>query len=66
MSEQTAVEQYETLLAELQTVVERLEQGELSLAEALRLYERGAELAAACQQLLDAAELRIRQLEGVG
>lgn len=63
MSEPTAVEQYETLLAELQAVVERLERGELSLAEALRLYERGAELAAACQQLLDAAELRVRQLD---
>ncbi|MFN3372487.1 MAG: exodeoxyribonuclease VII small subunit, partial [Chloroflexus sp.] len=35
MSEPTAVEQYETLLAELQAVVERLERGELSLADAL-------------------------------
>ncbi len=63
MSELTAVEQYETLLAELQAVVERLERGELSLADALRLYERGAELAAVCQQLLDAAELRVLQLD---
>ncbi|WP_322513062.1 exodeoxyribonuclease VII small subunit [Chloroflexus sp.] len=63
MSEPNAVEQYETMLAELQAVVERLEHGELSLAEALRLYERGAELAAACQQLLDTAELRVRQLD---
>ncbi|WP_298817016.1 exodeoxyribonuclease VII small subunit [Chloroflexus sp.] len=63
MSEPNAVEQYETLLAELQAVVEQLEHGELPLAEALRLYERGTELAAACQQLLDAAELRVRQLD---
>lgn len=63
MSEPTAVEQYETLLAELQAVVERLERGELSLAEALHLYERGAELAAACQRLLDTAELQVRQLD---
>ncbi len=64
MSNESSVEQYETLLAELQSVVERLERGELSLAEALRLYERGAELAAACQRLLDTAELRIRQITG--
>ncbi len=62
MSEPTTVEQYEQLLTELQTIVERLERGELSLAEALHLYERGAELAATCQQLLDMAELRVRQL----
>ncbi|MEF3276018.1 MAG: exodeoxyribonuclease VII small subunit [Chloroflexus sp.] len=64
MSNSNPVEQYETLLAELQKVVERLEHGELSLAEALQLYERGTELVIACQQLLDTAELRVRQLEG--
>lgn len=62
MSEPNPVEQYERLLAELQQIVERLERGELSLAEALHLYERGAELAATCQQLLDMAELRVRQI----
>ncbi|MGQ9482198.1 MAG: exodeoxyribonuclease VII small subunit [Chloroflexus sp.] len=62
MSDPNPVEQYERLLAELQQIVERLERGELSLAEALHLYQRGAELAATCQQLLDMAELQVRQI----
>lgn len=55
-------ESYETLMQRLQQVVERLEIGELPLAEALALYEEGVALAARCQQLLDAAELRVQQL----
>ena len=62
MSAQNAVESYETLYARLQEVVARLEQGELPLADSLALYEQGVRLAAACQRLLDAAELRVREL----
>ena len=53
---------YESLLERLQQVVNRLETGELPLAEALALYEEGVTLSARCQQLLDAAELRVQQL----
>ncbi len=53
---------YEALMARLIAVVERLENGELPLAEALALYEEGVTLSAACQQLLEAAELRVQQL----
>ncbi len=53
---------YETLMGRLLAVVERLEQGELPLAEALALYEEGVKLGAACQHLLDTAELRVQQL----
>ena len=53
---------YETLMARLVAVVDRLETGELPLAEALALYEEGVKLSAACQQLLEAAELRVQQL----
>lgn len=67
MPRQTSVRQesaptYETLLARLQEVVQRLETGELPLAEALALYEEGVDLSTRCQRLLDAAELRIQQL----
>jgi exodeoxyribonuclease VII small subunit len=62
MSAPTPVESYEALYARLQEVVTRLEQGELPLDETLQLYEQGVRLAAACQQLLDAAELRVREL----
>lgn len=63
MSAPNAVESYETLYLRLQEVVARLEQGELPLAEALALYEQGVRLAADCQRLLDAAELRVQQLQ---
>lgn len=68
-SEDTA-QSYEALAERLQRVVERLETGELPLAEALALYEEGVALAARCQHLLDTAELRVQQLfvgvDGVG
>lgn len=63
MNALTPVETYETLYIRLQAVVARLETGELPLAETLVLYEQGVRLAAECQQLLDAAELRVQQLQ---
>ncbi len=53
---------YETLMARLVAVVDRLESGELPLADALALYEEGVGLGAACQRLLEAAELRVQHL----
>ena len=53
---------YEALMARLVAVVDRLESGELPLAEALALYEEGVALGAACQRLLEAAELRVQRL----
>ncbi|MCG8352746.1 MAG: exodeoxyribonuclease VII small subunit [Chloroflexales bacterium] len=63
MLEQTSNETYETLYTRLQDIVARLETGELPLEEALQLYEQGVQLAAACQQLLDTAELRVQQVQ---
>ncbi|MBA3944229.1 MAG: exodeoxyribonuclease VII small subunit [Herpetosiphonaceae bacterium] len=57
---------YEAQLARLVTVVARLETGDLALAEALQLYEEGVVLGVQCQQLLDAAEVRVRQLSNDG
>ncbi len=54
---------YEELYARMQEIVARLEVGELPLAEALALYEEGMRVAAACQQILDQAELRLQQLQ---
>ena len=53
---------YELLMTRLVAVVDRLESGELSLADALALYEEGVGLGAACQRVLEAAELRVQQL----
>ncbi len=56
---------FEQLYTELETTVETLEAGNLTLDEAMRLYERGMELAKQCNTMLDAAELRIQELAPV-
>ena len=53
---------FETQLAELETVVERLERGELSLEDSVRLFEEGVRLSNACKQELESAEGRIQVL----
>lgn len=63
MTAPSPVQSYEELYARLQEVVARLEHGELPLDETLELYEQGMQLAAACQRLLDQAELRVQQLQ---
>lgn len=53
---------YEEAFEELQSIVERLESGELPLEESLALFERGQALAARCNELLEKAELKLRAL----
>lgn len=55
-------ESFETLMARLAGVVERLEQGELPLADALALYEEGMALGHACEQHLQAVSLHVEEL----
>ncbi len=55
-------ESFESLFAELQAIVGKLEAGDLSLDESLALYRRGMELAKECGARLDAAELVIKEL----
>jgi exodeoxyribonuclease VII small subunit len=50
---------FETALAELESVVRRLESGEASLEDSIDLYARGAELRRHCEAKLDAAERRV-------
>ncbi len=54
-----ATPDFEAALAELEQIVERLEQGELSLEESLRQFERGVELTRSCQKALRDAEQKI-------
>ena len=51
---------FEQAVAELQTVVEKLEAGKVALEESLSLYERGVELVKICNERLDLAEQRVR------
>jgi exodeoxyribonuclease VII small subunit len=53
---------YEQAFKELEEIVGRLEEGELPLEEALTLFERGQALAGRCTELLEGAELKLRQL----
>ena len=53
---------FEQALGELEATVERLEQGELPLEEALKQFERGIELARACQGALKQAEQKVEIL----
>ena len=53
---------FEEQLTALESVVERLEQGELSLEESVRLFEEGMKLSDACKKELEAAEGKIQML----
>ena len=62
MSESLEGLSFEDAFGELETTVQRLEEGELTLEEAIALYERGMGLARRCGEALDAAELQMQQL----
>ena len=62
MTEKDGKRSFEDELHELEAVVNKLEEGGLSLDESIDLYEKGVKLAAACQEKLDKAQLRISQL----
>ncbi|NBW89922.1 MAG: exodeoxyribonuclease VII small subunit, partial [Gammaproteobacteria bacterium] len=47
---------FEKSLQELETLVERLERGDLPLDEALKAFERGRSLVTRCKSILDGAE----------
>jgi len=54
---------FESALAELETIVATMEGGQLPLAEALAAYQRGAELLQYCQAVLKEAEQQVQVLE---
>jgi exodeoxyribonuclease VII small subunit len=53
---------YEAAVAELESLVTRLEQGDISLEESLKLYESGVLLTRDCQEALQAAEQKVQML----
>ncbi|MBA3564112.1 MAG: exodeoxyribonuclease VII small subunit [Gammaproteobacteria bacterium] len=57
-----ATPDFETALAELESLVERMEQGDLSLEETLEQFERGIRLTRTCQTALKAAEQKVEVL----
>lgn len=59
---QLPVADFERALGELEGLVARMEEGELSLDDSLTAFERGIALYRQCQTALDRAELKVRQL----
>lgn len=55
---------YETAVAELESLTEMLESGQLPLDQLLVHYQRGAELLAYCRAQLDAIEAQVKVMEG--
>jgi len=53
---------FERARAELEQIVRKLEDGQTSLEESLRLWERGEQLHALCLARLDQAEQRVAEL----
>lgn len=60
----TAVaESFEAAMTELESIVEGMQAGRLSLEQSLGAYQRGAELLRFCQDTLSAAEQKVQALE---
>jgi exodeoxyribonuclease VII small subunit len=53
---------FEKALAELESIVQRLEQGKVDLEESIAIYERGEALKKHCEALLEEAEMRVRKI----
>ena len=53
---------FESALQELESLVEVLEQGDLSLEESLKKFEQGVKLTRSCQKALQDAEQKVQLL----
>jgi exodeoxyribonuclease VII small subunit len=60
------IKDFETAIAELETIVKKLEEGDLPLETSLELYERGVHLSRFCHARLEEAERRIEILNERG
>lgn len=58
----TTLVNFEKSLSELETLVERMEKGDLTLEESLKHFERGVQLTRSCQSALQLAEQRVDKL----
>jgi exodeoxyribonuclease VII small subunit len=57
-----SADNFEAALAELETLVSQMEDGDLSLEESLNAFETGIKLTRQCQQALQQAELKVQKL----
>ena len=61
----TKIINFEKSITELQTIVQQLENGELTLEESLKQFEKGINLARQCQDVLTKAEKKIELLSDI-
>ena len=57
-----SIRDFEAAIAELESIVKKLEEGDLPLEQSLGLYERGVQLSRFCHARLEEAERRIEIL----
>ena len=62
----STIKDFEAAIAELETIVKKLEEGDLPLEKSLELYERGVLLSRFCHARLEDAEKRIEILNERG
>ena len=62
----TSIKDFEAAIAELESIVKKLEEGDLALEQSLALYERGVQLSRFCHARLEDAERRIEILNERG
>ena len=63
---ESSIKDFKAAIAELESVVKKLEDGDLSLEQSLALYERGVALSKFCHARLEDAERRIEILSDRG
>ena len=59
-------ESFESAMEQLETLVSRMESGDLSLEESLKAFEKGVHLTRFCQNQLQKAELKVQELTSEG
>lgn len=62
MSQPIETLSFEEALRELETIVKRLEEGKVSLEDAIGAYERGSQLKSHCEKKLRDAKMRVEQI----
>jgi len=55
---------FEKKLGRLETIVQKMEKGELELEESLKLFEEGVKLSRECHAQLNEAEVKVKKLVG--
>ena len=53
---------FEQAISQLESIIERIESGEIGLEESLDYYEKGTHLIRRCQDILDTTQQRIKEL----